>query len=136
MDYLSLAVVCEELARMDTSLRVVMSGQVGQNSMTLLQWGTEEQKQKYLVPQARGEKIAAYALTEPNAGTDAVNTQATARLEGDHYVLNGEKAWISLADIADNFLIIAHTDKAKKHNGMSAFLVERGFPGVSTGSYH
>lgn len=136
MDYLALAIVCEELERMDTSLRVVMSVHTGLNSMTLFQWGTEAQKVKYLAPQARGEKIGAYALTEPNAGTDAVNTQATARREGDHYVLDGEKVWISLAEVADHFLVIAHTDKSKRHHGMSAFVVERKFPGVHTGSYH
>ncbi len=136
MDYLSLAVVCEELERLDTSLRVVMSVHTALNSMTLFQWGTEEQKSKYLAPQSRGEKIAAYGLTEPGAGTDAVNTLATAKRDGGDYVLNGEKAWISLADVADHFLVIAHTDKSKKHNGMSAFIVERAFKGVKTGSYH
>lgn len=136
MDYLALAVVCEELERVDTTLRVVMSVHTALNSMTIFQWGTEEQKRKYLTPQARGEKIAAYALTEPGAGTDAVNTQATAKRDGDNYVLNGEKAWISLADVADNFLVIAHTDKSKKHRGMSAFIVERSFHGLTTGSYH
>jgi len=136
MDYLALAVACEELERMDTSLRVVMSVHVGLNSLALFQWGTEEQKQKYLVPQARGIKYAAYGLTEPNAGTDAAGIQTTARREGDEYILDGEKVWISLADVADHFLIIAYTDRAKKHRGMSAFIVERGFKGVTTGSYH
>ncbi len=136
MDYLALAVACEELERMDTSLRVVMSVHVGLNSLALFQWGTEEQKQKYLAPQARGDKIAAYGLTEPGAGTDAASIQMTARREGDSYILDGEKVWISLADVADHFLVIAYTDKAKKHHGMSAFIVERGSKGVSTGTYH
>ncbi len=136
MDYLSLAVACEELERMDTSLRVIMSVHVGLNSMALLQWGTEEQKQKYLMPQARGVKYAAYGLTEPNAGTDAAGIQTTARREGNEYILDGEKAWISLADVADHFLVIAYTDKSKKHHGMSAFIVERDFKGVTTGTYH
>ena len=140
MDYISLAIACEELERIDTSARVAMSVHVGLNSMTLFQWATEEQKQKYLVPQATGEKLATYALTEPNAGSDAVGIQTTARKEGDHYVLNGEKMWISLADVADNFLIIAWSDPEKKrkrdHSGMSAFIVERGFPGIQTGSIH
>ena len=136
MDYLALAVACEELERMDTSLRVVMSVHVGLNSLALFQWGSEEQKQKYLVPQARGLKYAAYGLTEPNAGTDAAGIQMTARREGQDYVLDGEKVWISLAGIADHFLIIAYTDKALKHRGMSAFLVERDLKGVSTGTYH
>lgn len=136
MDYLALAVACEELERMDTSLRVVMSVHVGLNSLALFQWGTEEQKLKYLVPQARGQKYAAYGLTEPNAGTDAVSIQMTARGEGDEYILDGEKVWISLADVADHFLVIAYTDKSKKHHGMSAFIVERDFKGVQTGTYH
>lgn len=136
MDYLALAVACEELERMDTSLRVVMSVHVGLNSLALFQWGTEEQKQKYLAPQARGEKYAAYGLTEPGAGTDAASIQMTARREGDDYILDGEKVWISLADIADHFLVIAYTDKSQKHHGMSAFIVERDFKGVSTGTYH
>lgn len=136
MDYLALAVACEELERVDTSLRVVMSVHVGLNSLAIFQWGTEEQRQKYLVPQARGEKYAAYGLTEPNAGTDVVGIQMTARRDGGDYVLDGEKVWISLADIADHFLIVAYTDKSEKHHGMSAFIVERGFKGVSTGTYH
>jgi alkylation response protein AidB-like acyl-CoA dehydrogenase len=136
MDYLALAVACEELERVDTSLRVIMSVHVGLNSMTLFQWGTEEQTRKYLMPQARGEKIAAYGLTEPNAGTDVAGMQATARRDGNDYVLNGEKVWISLADVADHFLVMAYTDKSQKHRGISAFIVERGFKGVSTGTYH
>ena len=140
MDYISLAIACEELERIDTSARVAMSVHVGLNSLTLLQWATEEQKQKYLVPQAMGQKIATYALTEPNAGSDAVGIQTTARKEGDHWVLNGEKMWISLADVADNFIIIAWSDAEKKckrdHSGMTAFIVERSFPGITTGSIH
>ncbi len=140
MDYLSLAIACEELERVDTSARVVMSVHVGLNSLSLLQWASEEQKQRYLVPQAMGQRIATYALTEPNAGSDAVGIQTTARKEGDQYVLNGEKMWISLADVADDFLIIAWTDAEKKgqrdHRGMSAFLVERSFPGIETGTIH
>ena len=108
---------------MDTHLRVIMSVHVGLNCMTLMCWGTEEQKKKYLVPQAKGEKIATYGLTEPNAGSDAVGIQTTAVKKGDRYVLNGEKVWISLADVADHFLVIAWTDQEKKknrdHSGLS-----------------
>jgi glutaryl-CoA dehydrogenase (non-decarboxylating) len=136
MDYISLGLVSEELEYVDTHLRVIMSVHVGLNSMTLMCWGTEEQKKKYLVPQARGEKIATYGLTEPNAGSDAVGIQSTAVRKGDRYVLNGEKVWISLADVADHFLVIAWTDQAKKkardHSGMSAFIVERSFKGFSS----
>ncbi len=136
MDYISLGLACEELERVDSSLRVVMSVHVALNSLSLLQWGTEEQKQRYLVPQAKGEKIAAYALTEPGAGSDAAAIRTTARRQGDVYILNGEKTWISLADLADHFLVIAKTDPEKGHRGMSAFIVERSFPGVKTGTIH
>jgi glutaryl-CoA dehydrogenase (non-decarboxylating) len=136
LDYLSLGIVSEELEYADTHLRVIMSVHVGLNCMTLWCWGTEEQKQKYLVPQAKGEKIATYGLTEPNAGSDAVGIQSTAVKKGDRYVLNGEKIWISLADVADNFLVIAWTDQEKKknrdHSGLSAFIVERSFKGFSS----
>ncbi len=136
MDYISLGLVSEELEYVDTHLRVIMSVHVGLNSMTLMCWGTEEQKKKYLVPQARGEKIATYGLTEPNAGSDAVGIQSTAVRKGDRYILNGEKVWISLADVADHFLVIAWTDqdkkKARDHSGMSAFIVERSFKGFSS----
>jgi glutaryl-CoA dehydrogenase (non-decarboxylating) len=136
MDYISLGLACEELERIDSSLRVVMSVHVALNSLSLLQWGTEEQKQRYLVPQAKGEKIAAYALTEPGAGSDAAAIRTTAKRQGDVYILNGEKTWISLADLADHFLVIAKTDPEKGHRGMSALIVERSFPGVKTGTIH
>ncbi len=136
LDYVSLGLACEELEYVDTHLRVIMSVHVGLNCMTLWCWGSEEQKRKYLVPQAKGEKIATYGLTEPNAGSDAVGIQTTAVRQGDHYVLNGEKTWISLADVADNFLVIAWTDQEKKkardHSGLSAFIVERAFKGFSS----
>jgi glutaryl-CoA dehydrogenase (non-decarboxylating) len=136
MDYISLGLVSEELEYVDTHLRVIMSVHVGLNSMTLWCWGNEDQKKRYLAPQARGEKIASYGLTEPNAGSDAVGIQSTAVKKGDRYVLNGEKTWISLADVADHFLVIAWTDQEKKkkrdHSGLSAFIVERGFEGFSS----
>jgi glutaryl-CoA dehydrogenase (non-decarboxylating) len=136
MDYISLGLVSEELEYVDTHLRVIMSVHVGLNCMTLMCWGNEQQKKKYLVPQAKGEKIATYGLTEPNAGSDAVGIQSTAVRKGDRYVLNGEKVWISLADVADHFLVIAWTDQAKKkardHSGLSAFIVERSFKGFSS----
>jgi glutaryl-CoA dehydrogenase (non-decarboxylating) len=136
MDYISLGLACEELEYVDTHLRVIMSVHVGLNCMTLWCWGSEEQKRKYLVPQAKGEKIATYGLTEPNAGSDAVGIQTTAVKKGDLYVLNGEKTWISLADVADHFLVIAWTDQEKKkkrdHSGLSAFIVERAFKGFSS----
>lgn len=138
MDYVALGLVCEELERVDTSLRVVMSVHVGLNSLGLFQWATEEQKRRFLVPQARGERIATYALTEPGAGSDAAAIVTTARREGDVYILNGEKMWISLADVADQFLIFAKTDPRAEppHKGMSAFIVRREMRGVTTGDIH
>jgi glutaryl-CoA dehydrogenase (non-decarboxylating) len=136
MDYISLGLASEELEYVDTHLRVILSVHVALNSMTLWCWGSEDQKRRYLVPQARGEKIATYGLTEPDAGSDAVGIQMSAVRKGDRYVLNGEKTWISLADVADNFLVIAWTDPSKKknrdHSGLSAFIVERGFKGFSS----
>jgi glutaryl-CoA dehydrogenase (non-decarboxylating) len=132
MDYNTLAIVCEELERGDTAFRTAVSVHTGLNSMSLLQWGNEEQKQKYLVPQAKGEKIGAFGLTEPNAGSDVAAMKTTAKKEGDYYILNGSKTWISLCDVADHFLIFAYTDKEKKHHGISAFIVERTMPGVIT----
>ena len=93
MDYLSLGIVCEELEYVDTHLRVIMSVHVGLNCLTLWCWGNDQQRKKYLAPQARGEKIATYGLTEPNAGSDAVGIQSTAVRKGDRYVLNGESIW-------------------------------------------
>ncbi|MED1442971.1 acyl-CoA dehydrogenase family protein [Aeribacillus composti] len=134
MDYNSLAIVCEELERGDTAFRTAVSVHTGLNSMTLLQWGTEEQKQKYLVPQAKGEKIGAFGLTEPGAGSDVASLGTTAVKDGDNYILNGSKTWISLCDVADHFIVFAYTDKSKKHHGISAFIVERTMPGFSSKS--
>ncbi|MBC5636170.1 acyl-CoA dehydrogenase family protein [Ornithinibacillus sp. BX22] len=132
MDYNALAIVCEELERGDTAFRTAVSVHTGLNSMTLLQWGTEEQKQKYLTPQAKGGKIGAFGLTEPGAGSDVASLQSTAVKEGDYYILNGQKTWISLCDVADHFLVFAYTDKSKKHHGISAFIVERTWDGFSS----
>jgi glutaryl-CoA dehydrogenase (non-decarboxylating) len=136
MDYISFALLCEELERADTAFRVVQSVHVGLNSLALLQWATEEQRQRWLVPQAKGEKLATFGLTEPGVGTDAANLATTARRDGDSYVLNGSKLWISLADIADHFLVFASVDRSRKHKGVTAFLLERGMPGLSTGTLH
>ena len=136
MDYLSFAIICEELERADTAFRVVQSVHVGLNSLTLMQWATDEQKARWLVPQARGEKLATFGLTEPGVGTDAANLASTARKDGDSYVLNGEKIWISIADIADHFLVFASVDWAKKHRGVTAFMLERGMSGLTTGTLH
>jgi glutaryl-CoA dehydrogenase (non-decarboxylating) len=136
MDYVSLGLASEELEYVDTSLRVVMSVHAGLNCLTLLTWGSEDQKQRYLVPQAQGRQIAGYGLTEPSAGSDARAIQAVAVKRGDRYFLTGEKTWISLADVADNFLVFAWTDlerkKARDPSGLSAFIVERSFKGFSS----
>jgi glutaryl-CoA dehydrogenase (non-decarboxylating) len=138
MDYIALGVACEELEYVDTSLRVILSVHLALNSLTLLTWGSEEQKRKYLVPQAQGKLIATYGLTEPSAGSDARGIQTRADRRDGCYVLNGEKMWISLADVADAFLVIAWTDQDKKRqndaSGLSAFIVERAFPGFSSGT--
>jgi glutaryl-CoA dehydrogenase (non-decarboxylating) len=136
MDYISLAILCEELERADTAFRVIMSVHVGLNSLVLYQWANEDQKQRFLVPQAQGRKLATFALTEPGSGTDAAALQTTARRDGDDYVLNGSKIWISLADVADHFLVFATVDRAKRHKGITAFMLERGMPGLETGTLH
>jgi glutaryl-CoA dehydrogenase (non-decarboxylating) len=138
MDYISLGLISEELEYVDTSLRVIMSVHAGLNCLTLLSWGTEDQKRRYLVPQAQGKKIATYGLTEPAAGSDARGIQTVALKKGDRFHLSGEKMWISLADVADNFLVFAWSDLEKKKqrdpSGISAFIVERAFKGFSSGS--
>ncbi len=136
MDYISFAILCEELERADTAFRVVQSVHVGLNSLALLQWATDEQKRRWLVPQAKGERLATFALTEPGVGTDAANLATTARRDGDAYRLNGQKIWISLADIADHFLVFASVDRAKGWRGVTAFLLERGMTGLTTGTLH
>jgi glutaryl-CoA dehydrogenase (non-decarboxylating) len=137
MDYICLGLASEELEYVDTSLRVIVSVHAGLNCLSLLAWGTEEQKQRYLVPQAQGSKIAGYALTEPGAGSDARAIQTTAVKRGDRYVVTGEKTWISLADVADHFLVFGWTDLQKKQqrdpSGISAFIVERQFKGFTSG---
>jgi glutaryl-CoA dehydrogenase (non-decarboxylating) len=137
MDYVSLGLASEELEYVDTSLRVIMSVHMGLNSLSLLTWGSEEQKQRYLVPQAQGKKIATFGLTEPAAGSDVRGIQTVAVRKGDRYVVTGEKMWISLADVADHFLVFAWTDLDKKKqrdpSGLSAFVIEREWPGFSSG---
>jgi glutaryl-CoA dehydrogenase (non-decarboxylating) len=136
MDYISFSLLCEELERADTAFRVVQSVHVGLNSLALLQWGTEEQRQRWLVPQAAGKKLATFGLTEPGVGTDAGNLASTARRDGESYIINGQKIWISLADVADHFLVFASVDRSKKHRGVTAFMLERGMDGLSTETLH
>ena len=136
LDYISLAIASEELERVETSLRVILSVHTGLCGLGIFQWGTEEQKVKHLTPLAQGKRIGAFGLTEPNAGSDVAALEMTAVRDGSHYVLNGEKTWISLADVADTFLVFAYTNKAAKHAGISAFIVQRDFPGFSSSAIH
>lgn len=138
MDYISLGLACEELEAVDTTLRVVMSVHVGLNSLGILQWGNEDQKQRFLVPQAKGEKIACFGLSEPGVGSDVANLSCTARRDGASYLLNGEKMWISLATKAHHALVVARTnpEAADPHDGLSAFLVDLSSPGVQRGDIH
>jgi glutaryl-CoA dehydrogenase (non-decarboxylating) len=135
-DYISLGIVCEELERADTSARVVMSVHSGLHCLTIMQWGTEEQKQRWLPDLAKGNKFGAFGLTEPNAGSDAINLKTTARRDGDSYVLNGQKTWISLADYADQFLVIARLDESGDKPRHVAFIIDRNTPGFSSKAIH
>jgi glutaryl-CoA dehydrogenase (non-decarboxylating) len=137
-DYITLGLVCEELEAMDTSLRVVMSVHMGLNSLALLQWGNEEQKQKFLVPQAQGKKYAMFGLTEPGVGSDVVSMASTAKRDGDAYVVNGEKMWISLASKAHHILWVARTnpERPDPHDQLSAFIIETDREGITRGDIH
>ena len=137
-DYISLGLVCEELEAVDTSLRVVMSVHMGLNSLALLQWGTEDQKQRFLVPQAKGERYAMFGLTEPGVGSDVANMASTAKRAGDDYLINGEKMWISLATKAQHILWFAKTDPNAQdpHESITAFMIETNMKGVTTGDLH
>lgn len=134
-DYIAYAIAVEELSRVDASVGVTLSAHTSLGSWPIYKFGTEEQKQKYLVPLAQGEKIGAFGLTEPSAGSDAGGTKTTARLEGDHYVLNGSKIFITNGGYADIYVVFASTDPSQKTRGISAFIVESGFPGFSVGKH-
>ena len=125
MDYISLGLVSEELEYVDHSLRTIMSVHTGLSGCGIYIWGSEEQKQRFLKPLASGERFGAFGLTEPAAGSDVAGMKSTARRDGDSYILNGEKTWVSYADYADTFLVFAKTDPDAKHRGISAFVVER-----------
>jgi glutaryl-CoA dehydrogenase (non-decarboxylating) len=129
LDYLALGLVCEELEYVDTVFRTVLSVHVGLVGMGLYTWATEEQKQRWLAPMAKGEKLACYGLTEPNAGSDVASMQSTARRSGRSYVLNGQKIWVSDANTADYMLLFAKTDPKGGSKGVSAFMVDRATAG-------
>ena len=117
-DVLSYAIAVEELSRVDGGTGVILSAHVSLGSWPIFAFGTEEQKKKYLVPLAKGEKIGAFGLTEPNAGSDAGGTETTAVLEGDHYVLNGGKIFITNAPYADTYVVFASTDPQSGTRGI------------------
>src|ERR1044072_2094517 len=132
LDFVAEALACEEIERGEAAFRTLISVHVGLNSLSLLRYGTEEQKQRYLVPQARGEKLGCFGLTEPGAGSDVAAMRTSARREGDTWVLNGQKNWISYASVADHQLVVAKTDPDAGHKGVSAFIVERAWKGGLT----
>ena len=131
MDYVSFMLLIEEIARGSSSLRTTMSVHISLAQSHLLRWASEKQKQKWVVPLARGAKHGAWALTEPNAGSDAANQQTTARKEGDHYVLNGAKRFISDGGVADYVIVFARLPGTQKYDGICSFMVEKGTPGFS-----
>ncbi|SHH22537.1 butyryl-CoA dehydrogenase [Anaerosphaera aminiphila DSM 21120] len=132
-DYIAYAMAVEELSKKDATTGVIVSAHTSLCAAPIYENGTEEQKQKFLPALLKGEKIGAFGLTEPGAGTDAAGQQTIATLDGDEYVLNGTKIFITNAGIADIFIIIAMTDKTKGTRGISAFIVEKGTPGFKVG---
>ena len=136
LDALSYAIAVEELARVDGGAGVILSAHVSLGSWPIFAYGTEEQKRKYLVPLAKGEKIGAFGLTEPNAGSDAGGTETTAVLKGDHYVLNGGKIFITNAPKADTYVVFAVTTPDIGTRGISAFIVEKGWKGFYFGDHY
>lgn len=136
LDYLGYILMVEGIARGCSSLRTTISVHTSLCSFTLNDFGTEEQKQKYLARLTKGEKLGAWALTEPDTGSDAAALKTRAEKDGSDYILNGNKALISNGDIADYVIIFAKTEPEKKHRGISAFLVEKGTPGFSPGAVY
>ena len=133
-DYISYAIAVEELSRVCASTGVTLSAHLSLGTNPIYLFGTEEQKMKFLVPMAKGEKMGAFGLTEPAAGSDAGGTKTTAVRDGNEWVLNGTKIFITNAGEAETYVVFARTDKtAKKHHGISAFIVEKGTPGFTFG---
>src|SRR4029079_9880151 len=131
LDFVSKALVCEEIERGEAAFRTLISVHVGLNSLSLLKYGNEEQKERYLAPEARGDKLACFGLTAAAARFRVAAMKTTAIRKGDTYVLNGSKNWISYATVADHALVFAKTDPSAKHKGISAFMLERGMPGFT-----
>jgi alkylation response protein AidB-like acyl-CoA dehydrogenase len=132
-DYLAYCIAVEELSRVCASTGVTLSAHTSLAGWPIYKFGSEEQKQKYLKPMAQGEKIGGYGLTEPGSGSDAGGMKTTAHLEGDHYILNGSKIFITNGGIADIYVVFALTDPSSKHKGTTAFIIESDFEGFSVG---
>lgn len=136
LDIISYAIAVEELSRVDGGVGVILSAHVSLGSYPIFAFGSEEQKKKYLVPLAKGEKLGAFGLTEPNAGSDAGGTETTAELKGDYYLLNGGKIFITNADKADTYVVFAVTTPSIGTRGISAFIVEKGWEGFEFGDHY
>jgi alkylation response protein AidB-like acyl-CoA dehydrogenase len=131
MDFVSFALVTEELGRVDSSVRGLLTVQAGLVTLCLREWASDEQRRRYLPKLASGEMIGCYCLTEPEAGSDAAGIHTTARQEGDDYILNGEKVWITNGGVADVAIVMATRDPAERHRGVCAFLIETNTPGFT-----
>ncbi|MCD1147566.1 acyl-CoA dehydrogenase family protein [Peptoniphilus sp. KCTC 25270] len=136
LDAISYAIAVEELSRVDGGVGVILSAHTSLGTWPIYHYGTEEQKQKYLIPLAKGEKVGAFGLTEPEAGSDAGGTETTAVLEGDHYILNGNKIFITNAPAADTYVVFAVTTPDIGTKGISAFIVEKGWEGFTYGDHY
>jgi len=134
MDTISYVLVLEELSKIDASAAVIVSVNNSLVCYGLEKYGTEEQKQKYLVPLAKGEKLGAFCLSEPEAGSDATSQKTTAVDMGDYYLLNGVKNWITNGGSASTYMVMAQTDAAKKHHGINTLIVEKGMEGFTVGA--
>lgn len=132
LDFISDAIVFEEIGRGCSSIRTIVSVQVSLVELSILHWGTEEQKRRFLPLLCRGELLGAFAITEPEAGSDAASIKTSAVRKGDGWLINGSKTWISTGDVADIVIIFAQTDLSKGYKGITAFIVEKGAPGFTT----
>jgi len=130
LGFLAMVVITEEIARVHSAMRVAINMQIGP-ALTVLQFGTEEQKKKFIPGLVSGETIGCFAITEADAGSDVAALRTTATKDGDHYVLNGSKLWISNGPVTNGGLVYAYTDKAQKHRGMSAFFTDWNEPGLT-----
>lgn len=133
MDTVSYVLAMIEIAKVDAAVAVIMSVNNSLVTAGLEKWGSEFIKEKYLKPLARGEKLGAFALSEPEAGSDATQQQTLAHKEGNYWVINGTKNWITNGHSADYYIVMAQTDREKKHKGITAFVVEKGTPGFEHG---